>query len=657
MSQTVVIRQRPAPSWFARVGQSVRSFWNPALPLRDPALAKYFQQGEPSYTGIPVTEQNAFTFSAVFDAVNQISSDVAKLPLNLLKRNKGGGKRALHGLKTLQPAEVRTEPRDGLDGLPAHLDRARADVQRWVCGDRARWLGRPVALWPITPDRVQPFRNTGPDGRPAGPLRYRIDGKTTLEGDDVLHIHGLGYDGYVGYSVINKARQAIGLALAAERFGAEFFTSGASIGGILTSDQNYPDEDQEKQIRASMGEYQKKAGALRQFLLLFGGEWKFDPTGVKPSESQMNELRSRQVEEVARFFNMPVHKLKSLDRATFSNIEQQDLEYYKGCLLTWITLWEEELNRKLIPSLERTQQYVKHNANAFLRGDIQSRYGAYAIALDKGLFSRNEIRDLEDMNPQTGGQGDLYLVQQAQVPLNLIADLTQSQIDKNSTPPPAPPAPPSSGAGDGEAVKAANARADAADVLARESREALARAEERLALAEATGAEKDADLDSSARAGVRAGDGRGAVRPDGGRAPAHGRDLDRRPGGRTAGERSPPTDAHGDRTALRGFGHQGDRGRGARHRGGIAGGDRRTRGATGGRARHVRIGAVGRSQGGRGVGTRSGRADGRAEGGGRGARRRHAVGGRSGAPGGGRGEGGRGCGGAGRAGGPCRGRS
>jgi HK97 family phage portal protein len=270
-------------------------------------------------------------------------------------------------------------------------------------------------------------------------LQYRIDGEVIIQARNMIHLHGLGYDGYVGYELITKARQAIGLALAAERFGANFFNGGAAITGILTR-KTYPEEDEEQDIRSSISKYQSASAMARQFLLLFGDDWKFEKTGITPNESQMDDLRSTQIAEVARFFNIPVHKLKDLDRATFSNIEQQDLEYYKGCLLTWITLFEEELNRKLISPLERGQQFVKHNANAFLRADMQSRFNAYQIALDKGLYNRNEVRDLEDMNPQDGEGGNLYLVQQAQVPIDKLSELVDSQIEKNTTPPTPPPA-------------------------------------------------------------------------------------------------------------------------------------------------------------------------------------------------------------------------
>src|SRR5690606_20509358 len=159
----------------------------------------------------------------------------------------------------------------------------------------------------------------------------------------------------------------------------------------------------------------------------------------------MNDLRDKQVEEVARFFRMPPHRLglTKPGMMSYNSVEMMNLDYYTGCLLDWITLWEEECNRKLIPALEFRTQYVKHNANVFLRGDFKTRMDGYAIALDKGLYSRNEVRALEDMGPQEGEQGNWYLVQSAQVPLHMLGAVTEA-----ANTPPEPPAPPAGDEGD-----------------------------------------------------------------------------------------------------------------------------------------------------------------------------------------------------------------
>lgn len=496
MSQTLTLRPHAPRSFLARVKDAVRSFTVDPVGLQNRLINRILSDAQPTYAGIPVNYESALTFSAVYDAVNQISSDVAKLPLNLHKRLKEGGSDVYHDSKVHKLLKYEPNPEMGSmvfrRTLTAHALLSTggfAEIQR-------NGAGQPMALWPITPDRVKPTREKRGNTQ-SGPLVYEIDGgATVIPARDMIHIHGLGYDGYVGYSLVTKARQAIALALAAEKFGAEFFQSGSSLGGILMNKGLLTDDETEEQIRSAISKHQSDAAKLRQFLVLMEGDWHFERTGVTPSESQMNDLRSKQVEEVARFFNMPVHKLKDLDRATNNNIEQQDLEYYKGCLLTWLTLEEEEYNRKLIAPLERGQQFFKHNANAFLRGDIQSRFTAFGIARDKGIINADEWRDKEDMNPQPGGQGKLFLVQSAQVPVDQLVALVQSQIKKNETPPPTP-APPAGGSPKADAERAlddALARAATAQQVADAARqEAAAEREARIAL-EASGAATAAEL-------------------------------------------------------------------------------------------------------------------------------------------------------------------
>ena len=343
MSQTLTLRpgSRPSRSFLSRIRDAVRSYTVGPVSMQDKAIARLLTDAPPSYAGINVTPETALTYSAVWDAVNQISGDVAKLPLNLMKKLKEGGSEPFIDSKLYKLLKYEPNPEMGSMVFRRTLTMHALTCAGGFAEIERDGAGRPTALWPLTPDRVQPFREQLND-KPSGPLKYRIDGgSVTIPASNMIHLHGLGYDGYVGYSLISKARQAIGLALAAEKFGAEFFQGGASFGGILTNDSLFQDEEVEKDTRASISKYQTEAGKLRQFLVLLGGEWKFQQTGITPAESQMNDLRSKQVEEVARFFNMPVHKLKDLDRATNNNIEQQDLEYYKGCLLTWLTLWEE----------------------------------------------------------------------------------------------------------------------------------------------------------------------------------------------------------------------------------------------------------------------------------------------------------------------------
>lgn len=474
--------------------EQVRSYWQGPYPLRDPKLAELFGAGYQTTAGVVVTPENAFTFSAVYDAVNQISSDIAKLPLILRKRLQGGGSEEHTDSKVYRLLKDEANPemtamvfRRTLTAHALTLKGGFAEIER----DGA---GRPSALWPITPDRIRPFRRElrrADGGISYGPLQYMVDEKTVLDSRDVIHLHGLGYDGILGYSVLALARQAIGLALAAEKHGSAFFANGAGFGGILTNDQLGlgDDEEKEKDLRKTLSEYQTSANKLRQLLVLFGpGRWEYKATGISARDSQMDELRDKQVEEVARFFNIPLYKLKvsKPGAVSYASAEMADLDYYKSCLLTWITLWEQELNRKVIAPLEARQQFVKHNEKAFLRGDMKSRYDAYAMLLDKGVLCADDVLALEDMNPQPNGQGKLFLVQQAMIPKDQLAALVDSQITKN-TQPKTPPAAPGSSADAAERVRQAEALVEEARAESQKERDA------RVAL-EATGQATAAEL-------------------------------------------------------------------------------------------------------------------------------------------------------------------
>lgn len=495
MPTTITIRERSSGgelSLVQRALESIRSYTVGKISLKDPALAKFFGAGYETAAGIPVTDENIYTFSAVYDAVNQSSSDLAKLPLNLKKRRKEGGTDDFEASKThwllkheANPDMSAFEFRRTLQAHALTCKGAFAEIER----DGA---DRPSALWPLTPDRVDPFieKTTLATGRYRTRLRYRIDGdpKNIIDAKDMLHIRGLGYDGYCAYPVIDKARQAIGLALAAERFAGAFFGNNSNFGGLLSSDQDL-DPEQREELRANIEKIYKGPQAAWRLLVL-GAGFKYQRTGITPSESQMNDLRAKQVEEVARFFNFPVHKLKNLDRATNNNIEQENLSYYTGHQLTWITNWEGELNRKLVPSLEVGMQYFKHNANATLRSDAAGRTALYTALLDRGVFCADDVLELEDRNPQPNGQGKIYLVQGAMVPKDQIVpqakarvDLIQAQVEKAKQPPPAPAPLPATD----QQVQDANARALAAEHVAAESRAAAQQDRDARIAAEATG--------------------------------------------------------------------------------------------------------------------------------------------------------------------------
>ena len=424
-----------------------RSNWSGTYNLKDPALNRLFGAGYEAYAGIPVTEANAFTFSAVFSAVLQISSDVAKLPLNLRKRRQDGGSDPYIDSKTYHLLKSEPNPEQSAmtfrQTLIAHALTCHggyAEIERDI-------NGRPAALWTLTPDRVEPFRREQYDratGRKIlGPLEYKIDhdDNQILPASNVLHISGLGYDGVTGYSIIHKARQAIGLALAMEKFGGQYFGKGTVFGGWLETDALDLEGTQKQEIIDEIQRFRNAQDSAFRILVTGAGH-KFHQFASKPSESQMDESRTAQILEVARFFRMPPIRLgvNTPGTVSYASAEASNGEYYIGPLLDWMTRIEQECQRKLIPASERRQQFIKHNATAFLRGDTTARSAFYQAMLDRGVFCADDVLELEDMNPQPNGQGKLFLVQGAMIAKDQLISLTDAKIAQleGSNTPPAP---------------------------------------------------------------------------------------------------------------------------------------------------------------------------------------------------------------------------
>lgn len=496
MSRTVTLtpidRRPPTMTTIDRVASALRSYWTGSFTLKDPALNKFFGYGARSVAGPVVNEFTMFTCAAVYAAINQISSDVSKLPCNLKMRRTDGGaddytaSKAYRLLKFSPNPEMRsmvfrqTITKDALVGKGGF-----AEIERDS-------LGRPANLWYLEPHRVQPFYDmgkVGPDGR-RDPLRYKVDGDggQIFEARDILHIHGMSPDGVVGFEMVQVAREAIGLALASQQFAAAFFGNGTRFGGVLSSDTLDLDDEQKEKIRTDIEALHAKADKAFRLLVL-GAGFKFTESGVKPNEAQMKEIRDQQVMEIARFYNMPLYKMKLAmpGAVSYNSTEMQALDYYQGSLLNWITIWEQELDAKLISPLEWGRQYFKHNEKALLRGDFKTRQEGLATMHDRGVISANDWLALEDMNPQPGGQGGTYLVQGAMIPKDLLVELTQAKIEKEKKDAQPDPPPAATGGPSESEVNAIRERAERAEAIAEEWRAKDAEARERLAAAEASG--------------------------------------------------------------------------------------------------------------------------------------------------------------------------
>jgi len=374
-----------------------------------------------SKAGAIVNEKTAMYYSTVFACVRIISETIASLPLHLYRGlpDEGKEKAVSHPLYSVLHSIGNPE-------MPSFTVREtmQAHISTWGNGCAEIEFnngGYPIALWPMRPDRLQIEREKmlGDVGdRRSGPLVYRYTFGTgeqvVLPASNVLHIPGLGFDGIKGYSPISMAREAIGLGLATEEFGARFFGNGTHPGAVVEHPQTLSD-NAFKHLKSQLTEKHAGLGKSHRLMLLEEG-MKLQSLGIPPEDAQFLETRKFQKSEIAGIYRVPPHMIGDLEKATFSNIEQQSLEFVRDTIRPWCVRWEQYMFMKLLTPTERKKYFIEHLLDGLLRGDIASRYKAYAVGRQWGWLSADDIRALENMNPLPDGQGKKYLT-----PLNMAS--------------------------------------------------------------------------------------------------------------------------------------------------------------------------------------------------------------------------------------------
>ena len=341
--------------------------------------------------------------TAVYACVRILAETIASLPLHTYKHTARGKEKAKeHRLYYLLHDEPNPEMTSFVfrETLMSHLllwGNAYAQIIR-------DGRGNVISLYPLLPDRMVVDRTQ------AGELYYEYQkdiGSVILHRDEVLHIPGLGFDGLVGYSPIAMAKNAIGMALACEEYGATFFANGANPGGVLEHPGVVKDP---KRVRDSWNAVYQGSGNAHRVAVLEEG-MKFQSIGIPPEQAQFLETRKYQTEEICRIFRVPPHLVASLDRATFSNIEHQSISFVDNTIIPWVSRIEQSLQRSLFTEAEKKVYFAKFNLNARLRGDAASRANFYQTMRQNGVMSANDIRELEEMNliPDELG-GSKYLV-------------------------------------------------------------------------------------------------------------------------------------------------------------------------------------------------------------------------------------------------------
>ena len=398
----------------------------------------FFMGGTTS--GKPVNERSAMQMTAVYSCVRILAEAVAGLPLHLYRYTETGGKEKAvdHPLYQLLHDEPNPEMSSFVfrETLMTHLllwGNAYAQIIR-------NGKGEVIALYPLMPNKMSVDRDE------KGQLYYTYQRSNeeapTMEGasvklkpTDVLHIPGLGFDGLVGYSPIAMAKNAIGMAIACEEFGAKFFANGAAPSGVLEHPGTIKDPSRVREAWQSQFGGASNSGKVA---VLEEG-MKYTPISISPEQAQFLETRKFQINEIARIFRVPPHMVGDLEKSSFSNIEQQSLEFVKYTLDPWIVRWEQSMMRVLLSVDEKKEYFVKFNLEGLLRGDYQSRMNGYSIARQNGWMSANDIREVENLDRIPAEQGgDLYLINGSMLPLGsagAYADINPTETEETNEDP------------------------------------------------------------------------------------------------------------------------------------------------------------------------------------------------------------------------------
>lgn len=370
-----------------------------------------------SSSGRRVTERTAMQMTAVYSCVRILSETLASLPLHIYESSETNSRKATkHPLYKLLHDEPNPEMTSFIfrETLMTHLllwGNAYAQIIR-------NGKGEVLALYPLMPDRMRVDRDE------YGQLYYEYmlsdsdanakeSGAVRLSTQDILHIPGLGFDGLVGYSPIAMAKNAIGMAIATEEYGAAFFANGATPSGILTHPGviKNPEAMRESWSKGFGGRNSHKVAILEEGM-------NYTPISIAPNEAQFLETRKFQLNEIARIFRVPPHMVGDLEKSSFSNIEQQSLEFVKYTLDPWVSRFEQAMTRRLLTDDEKKKYYIKFNVDGLMRGDYQSRMNGYATARQNGWMSANDIRALENLDLISDEEGgNLYLVNGNMLPL------------------------------------------------------------------------------------------------------------------------------------------------------------------------------------------------------------------------------------------------
>ncbi len=361
-----------------------------------------FQFGS-AWSGKSVTERSAMQTTAVYACVRIIAETVASLPLHVYEYTKGGKEKVYtHPLYKLLHDIPNPEMNSFImrEVMMSHLLLWGNSYSQIIRNGK----GEVIALYPLMPDKMTVDR--GDDGKLYYTYISDKQGTFIFSKDEVFHIVGLGFDGLIGHSPIAMAKNAIGLSIAAEEYGSSFFSNSGTPSGVL----EHPGVLKEpEKVRDAWNDAYGGSGNAHKVAVLEEG-MKFTPISINPQDAQFLETRKFQVNEICRIFRVPPHMIADLEKSSFNNIEQQSLDFVTNTIRPWLVRIEQSIFQQLLTEKEQETLFAKFNVDGLLRGDFQSRMSGYAVGIQNGFMSPNDVRELEDLNkiPAELG-GDRYL--------------------------------------------------------------------------------------------------------------------------------------------------------------------------------------------------------------------------------------------------------
>lgn len=356
-----------------------------------------------TWAGKAVTERSAMQLTAVYSCVRIISETVASLPLHVYEYTDNGKEKVYeHPLYRILHDIPNPEMNSFIlrEVMMNHL-------LLWgnsYCQIIRNGKGEVAELYPLLPERMSIERTE--DGKLYYAYSSDNNGTIVFRKDEILHVVGLGFDGLIGYSPIAMAKNALGLAIAAEQYGASFFSNSGTPSGVL----EHPDvlKDPKRLREAWMDAFGGSSNAHKVAVLEEGV--KFTPISINPHEAEFLETRKFQTNEICRIFRVPPHMIADLEKSSFNNIEMQSLEFVTNTIRPWLVRIEQSIFQQLLTEEEQKKYFVKFNVDGLLRGDFQSRMNGYAVGRQNGWLSANDIRELEDLNRISADDGgDRYL--------------------------------------------------------------------------------------------------------------------------------------------------------------------------------------------------------------------------------------------------------